>query len=170
MESQLILFLQRTLSSDTGRALIGFCARWLIYFYIPFAIVARQSKDMRHAVYEASWTAALAFSMSTIVAAVVARARPYLAIPGVEAIVPPNIQAGSFPSSHTAVAIGIAMALAFANVPIGVAAFIMALLVAFGRIAAGMHFPTDIIGGVAVGALAFIIVRIVHAGLERLGA
>lgn len=168
MEASIILALQRALSSDVGEMLVGFCARWVIYLYIPFALIARFSKDMRHAVYEACWTAALAFATSAILATMIGRVRPYLAIPGVRAIVPPNIQAGSFPSSHTAVAIGIATALAFANVPIGVAAFLMALLVAFGRIAAGMHYPTDILGGIVVGIAAFIIVRLCHAGLAQI--
>jgi undecaprenyl-diphosphatase len=168
MESSIILAIQKSLSSDVGRALIGFCARWVIYLYVPFIFVARISKGMRHAVVEAAWTAALAFAVSTTLASLIGRVRPYLAVAGVQAIVPPNIQAGSFPSSHTAVAIGIATALSFYNVPLGVAAFLMAMTVAFGRVAAGMHYPTDVLGGAVVGVLAFIIVRIGHAAVAKL--
>jgi len=167
-EGQVIIAIQRLLGSPTGEALIGFCARWMIYLYIPFTLVARQSRDMRHAVYEASWTAILAFSLSTVLASLVGRVRPFLAEVGVHALVPPNAQAGSFPSSHTAIAIGVATALAYHNVPLGVAAFLMAILVAFGRVAAAMHYPTDVIGGALVGILSFMIVRAIHHGLERL--
>ena len=122
---------------------------------------------MKHAVYEAAWSAILAFAMSTLAAGFIGRVRPYLAVQGVEALVSPNLQAGSFPSSHTAIAFGAAAALAFADTRVGVAAFIMAIFVALGRIAAGMHYPTDVIGGALVGLLAFGIVRIIHHGLVR---
>ena len=168
MESHIILTLQRLFGSDTGRMLVGFCARWAIYGLIPFALIARQSRVMRHAVSEAMWTALLALTLSTLLATLIGRVRPYLAIAGAQAFVPPNIQAGSFPSSHTAVAIGVASALAFTNVPVGVAAFLIALLVAFGRIAAGMHYPTDVLGGAIIGVLAFTIVRLTHAALARI--
>jgi undecaprenyl-diphosphatase len=168
MESSIILAIQRALSSDIGHAFVGFCARWVIYLYIPFALFARQYKYMRHAVYEAAWTAGVAFATSVILATLLGRVRPYLAIAGVEAIVPPNLQAGSFPSSHTAVAVGVAVAFTYANVPFGIAEIVMAALVAFGRVAAGMHFPSDVLGGALVGVLAFVIVRICHAGLAHL--
>lgn len=168
MEPRIILAIQHALASDVGRALIGFSARWLIYLYIPFTLAARASRVMRHAVYEASWAAAIALALSTLIANLVDRARPYVAVPGVEAIVPPNIQAGSFPSSHTAVAFAIASALAFQHLPLGIAAFVMAFLIAFGRVAAGMHYPTDVLGGAVVGIVAFGIVRLVHAGLARI--
>lgn len=167
MESSFILFLQRTLSSGTAQALVAFCARWVIYLLIPFVLAARQTRALRHGVTEAAWTAGLAFAISTLLATIIDRVRPYLAIPGVEAIVPPNIQAGSFPSSHSAVAVGVATALAFYNVPLGVAAFLIAILVMFGRVAAGMHYPTDVLGGAVVGVLAFVIVRLIHHALAR---
>lgn len=169
MESSIILAIQRAFSSPIGRALVGFAARWVIYFFIPFIFVARFSKDLRQAVYEAAWTALLAFSLSAVFATLIGRVRPYLAVPGVEAIVPPNIQAGSFPSSHTAVAFGIATALAFYNLPLGIAAYLMAFLVAFGRVAAGMHYPSDVLAGMVVGVLAFFIIRFIHVGIAKLG-
>lgn len=168
LEGPLVLAVQQYLASPLGRTITVVFARWLIYCFIPFALLARRTPLLRHAVYEASWTAILAFSMSTAIAAMIGRVRPYLSVIGVEALVPPNMQAGSFPSSHTAIAIGVATALAFANVPIGIVAFSMAFLVMFGRVAAGMHFPTDIIGGTLVGLFSFLIVRLVHYGLARL--
>ncbi len=169
MESSLILSLQKMLSSDIARNIVGFCARWAIYCFIPFIVVARSSKLMRHAVLEAGWTALLAFTISTGLAALVGRVRPYLAIAGVEAIVPPNMQAGSFPSSHTAIAVGVAVALTFADARIGAAAIVLAVLVAFGRVASGMHFPTDVLGGAVIGVVAFILVRVIHQTLKGTG-
>lgn len=168
MESDIILQLQKQFASPTARSFIIFVARWLIYFYPAFILLARLNRAMKLAVYEAMWTALLAFTMSAFIASLVDRIRPYLAVKGVIALVPPNIQAGSFPSSHTAVAAGIAIAIASAHPWGGVIAILMALLIAFGRVAAGMHFPTDIIGGAVVGVIAFLIVRAVSNGLGKI--
>lgn len=166
-EAEIIIKIQQSLSSQGGRVLIGFTARWLIYLFIPFTLLIRKSAQFRDAVYGAAWTALLALTLSTALAAIVGRVRPYLESKGIEAMVPPNLQAGSFPSSHTAVAVGVAIALSYANIPTGVAAFLIALLVAFGRVAAGMHYITDVVGGAAVGVLAFLIVRLVQDGLGK---
>jgi undecaprenyl-diphosphatase len=168
MEANIILSIQRALSSSLAVSTVIFCARWLVYLFIPFALLERRSPAMKHAVYEAAWTALLAFSISTLLASLFGRIRPFLANVGVHALVPPNLQAGSFPSSHTAIAIGVATALAFADTRVGVVAFIMAFLIAFGRVAAGMHYPSDVLGGAIVGVLSFTIVRAVHYGLGRL--
>jgi len=168
MEASFILALQKWLAGDAGRTVIGFCARWTIYLYLPFLLAARVSKDLKHAVIEALWAAAVAFTVSVSLATLIGRVRPYLAIKGVEAIVPPNIQAGSLPSSHTAVAFAIASAIAFKDIPLGIAAFILAFLVAFGRVAAGMHYPTDVLAGAGVGIAAFFIVRFGHVALQSI--
>ena len=164
-EIDLIVRLQHSLSGPAGRAFIGFVARWLIFLYIPFAGFIRLSTAARQAVYGAGWTALVALSMSTVLAQLLGRVRPYLASPHIQAIVPPNIQDGSFPSSHTAVAVGIALALSQINMPVGVSVGIMAALVAFGRVASGMHFPSDVLGGAAVGVLAYVLVKAVQEGL-----
>lgn len=169
MDSSLVLALQRLFSTDIGRNLVGFCARWAIYLFIPFVVLVRSSKLLRHAVLEAGWTALLALTLSTGLAALVGRMRPYLAVAGVQALVPPNIQAGSFPSSHTAVAVGVAVALTFADARLGAVAIALAVLVAFGRVASGMHFPTDVLGGAVIGIIAFILVRAIHQALKGVG-
>lgn len=167
MEASLILTLQSMLDSTLGGAIAVFLARWLIYLFIPFALLARQTKKLKHAVYEASWAAALAFTISVMLSEFIGRTRPYLATPEVQALVRTSLKAGAFPSAHAAIAFGIAAAIAFADRRWGVAAFIMAILVALGRVAAGVHYPSDVIGGALVGLLAFVIVRVIHRRLAK---
>ncbi len=167
IESDIILRIQHALSSPAGRSFAGFCARWIIYLLIPYVLISRKLIGWR-GVGIVAWTALVAFALSTGLAALVGRVRPYLAGVGIQAIVPPNIQTGSFPSSHTAVAVGVATALMALHVPMGVVAVIAAILIAFGRIAAGMHYPSDVLGGIAIGLLAYAIVRAVQYGLQNL--
>jgi undecaprenyl-diphosphatase len=167
MEADLIIKLQQSLSSPVWRTLICFAARWLIFLFIPFAFLAKKSARFRDAVYAAAWSALLALAMSTLIAQIIGRARPFMAVSGIEAVVPLNAQEGSFPSSHTAAAVGIAMALSCMNVPVRVTVIFMAVLIALGRVAAGMHYPTDVLGGAAVGVIAFVIVRSAQEGMRK---
>ncbi|MBR3742811.1 MAG: phosphatase PAP2 family protein [Clostridia bacterium] len=57
----------------------------------------------------------------------------------------------SFPSTHSAWAFGAATALFMRHKKLGVAAFIAAALIAFSRLYLFLHFPTDVLAGIALG-------------------
>lgn len=59
-----------------------------------------------------------------------------------------------FPSEHTILSFTIAAVLYFYRPKMGYLAFGLAALVAFGRMAAHVHSPIDIIGGIAIGLVA----------------
>ena len=59
----------------------------------------------------------------------------------------------SFPSGHTMNGVTAAMILLFHDRRIGIPAAILALAIAFSRMYNYCHFPTDIIGGIAIGIL-----------------
>lgn len=83
----------------------------------------------------------------------VARVRPYVAIKGLEPIthLPSDY---SFPSGHTGIAFALASVIFF-KCPrkIGVPALLLAALIGFTRLYLGVHYPTDVIAGAAVGML-----------------
>jgi undecaprenyl-diphosphatase len=43
----------------------------------------------------------------------------------------------------------------------GIALIIMATLISIGRVMVGVHYPTDVLGGAVLGALAALIVHLV---------
>jgi undecaprenyl-diphosphatase len=59
----------------------------------------------------------------------------------------------SFPSGHTMVGFAAATAIFYFHKSIGTAAFILASLIAFSRMYLFVHYPTDILGGIAFGIL-----------------
>ena len=83
-------------------------------------------------------------------------ARPFVSLRSVGAynyLLKASERFKSFPSGHTTMAFAIAMVLFLRNKKIGANAFIAAFFVGLGRILLGLHWPLDILGGIAIGLL-----------------
>ena len=80
-----------------------------------------------------------------------ARIRPYELIPGLQCIVP-LAKDYSFPSGHATNSLACAWVL-FRKTPkkYGVPALILAILISLSRLYVGIHYPTDVLGGVVIG-------------------
>ena len=82
------------------------------------------------------------------------RARPYEAHPhGVIPLITPSHDP-SFPSDHATAAFAIAFGILFVARRAGVLFLIWAALIAFSRVLVGVHYPTDVLAGLAVGLVA----------------
>ena len=83
----------------------------------------------------------------------IARTRPYVTL---ESIIPLGHLPGdhSFPSGHSAGSFAAAWALyRSAKKKFGVPALILAGLIALSRLYVGVHYPTDVLGGVVIGII-----------------
>jgi undecaprenyl-diphosphatase len=113
----------------------------------------------------------LAWSAARVVKAVVERGRP--ADEGLTVIVRGTVQSGhGFVSGHSAVAFALATVIAphllgrWRLVP-----FVLATVVALGRVYVGAHLPLDVIGGAALGVAVGEVVRAVETAVRvRLAA
>lgn len=83
----------------------------------------------------------------------IARPRPYTMVEGLSILInePSDF---SFPSGHTCSSVAAALTLLrVSNKKWGIAACILAVLIAFSRLYIGVHFPSDVLIGAVIGAL-----------------
>jgi undecaprenyl-diphosphatase len=94
---------------------------------------------------------ALALGMNVILNIIAPRPRPYLTLPATVLVIPPHDP--SFPSDHAAIASAVSTNLLLCGEPEwGALALLVAFIIGAARVAVGVHYPSDIIGGVMVGA------------------
>jgi len=83
----------------------------------------------------------------------VAERRPYLSLPHVEVLLT-RTTGYSFPSGHATVAGAVIVGLLLARRPVASGlAIVLGLLLGFGRVYTGMHYPFDVVGGLFVGGV-----------------
>ncbi|HEV7664372.1 MAG TPA: phosphatase PAP2 family protein, partial [Chloroflexota bacterium] len=94
----------------------------------------------------------LIYGLSDLLGRVAPRQRPFVSLADVEALVAHSTER-SFPSRH--VASGLAMgSIARGGQPgLGVLMTLVAGLLGAARVAAGLHYPSDVLAGLTLGAL-----------------
>jgi undecaprenyl-diphosphatase len=107
----------------------------------------------RRAARRALTAAAVAMPIGHLVSLVVHRRRPVVADMPARLALPEHPDSSSFPSKHavTAAAFGTATALEDRGAAIFVTPLV--LLVAYSRLRTRVHWPTDVLGGLLIGAL-----------------
>jgi glycosyltransferase 2 family protein len=98
--------------------------------------------------------ASLGWGLVYVGKAVANRARPYHAM--ADAVLRQQPAHGtSFPSSHTAIALAVAIALVpFLPRPVAAVGIAYAVGVGWSRVYLGVHYPLDVLGGAGIGAVA----------------
>lgn len=82
--------------------------------------------------------------------------RPFVAMTEVVPLFPQDPD-GAFPSGHATFFSALAMMMWFYHKSIAVGLVVIAIVIGFGRVISGVHFPIDILGGYILGTLISII-------------
>jgi len=167
-EVQVIETVQRIfLASTAGEwAAIALARAW-IFLYAPLVawLWISGTKRERHAASEVMWSVLWALLLGEFLSLIVLRVRPFLDVPEIIALIPPPLTS-SFPSLHTAASTAVTLTMFSVNRIAGWAGVIVLIGVALGRIAAGAHYPSDILGGLLIGFLGYALVRWGHRAVR----
>ena len=124
------------------------------YVWIAIAIVLLFVKNFRKVglMVGASLLGSLVFN-NMIVKNIVARPRPYRMIETLTILIPEPGEY-SFPSGHTSssFAAGVVLYLMLPK-KYGIPAMVLAFLIGISRLYVGVHYPTDVLGGMVMGTL-----------------
>ena len=145
------------------KAVVFVVAKYLIFFY--FAIlgylfwIKNGSPEEKHKAKRATiftlLALAWAFLIDQVINLVFVRVRPFIAYKDYVKQLSVTVDASSFPSSHSIFVFAIATSLYLAGYkPLGIVLFILAIFIGFARVAAGVHYPSDILAGAFFGILA----------------
>ncbi len=108
---------------------------------------------VRRTAVAAGLSAGLGLLIGKIITEFWDRARPFVAHPGQIHLFAPHPADASFPSDHATASIAIATAILLRRrTGWGTITLVSAAILCFGRVALGYHYPTDVIGGAAIGA------------------
>lgn len=131
----------------------------LLFLLFVLALIAFARRDrfmpLRRAAVAAGLSAGLGLLVGKIITEFYDRARPFVAHPGAVHLFATHGRDASFPSDHATASMAIAVALLLRRrFRLGTLALVCAMILDFARVAVGFHYPTDVLGGAALGALA----------------
>lgn len=112
-----------------------------------------RSIEGRRGAVAAAFATALALAVAHFVSTAVDRARPFVDHPHVHLLISHGKDAG-FPSDHATGSFAIGVALLLRHRPAGIVALVLGVAIAVARVVVGAHYPTDVLGGAAIGTAA----------------
>jgi undecaprenyl-diphosphatase len=123
------------------------------------ALFLSGSARLRRAAVAAGLTAGVALGLAHFLASAVNRNRPFVDHPLAHNFLAHANDPG-FPSDHATGAFAIAFALVLRDRKIGIVALLLALVLSFGRVALGVHYPSDVFAGAVLGLAAALVLWI----------
>jgi undecaprenyl-diphosphatase len=112
----------------------------------------RARHPARRIAVAAAASAAVALALGALLSHLVDRSRPFVADPGGVHLFGRHAADAGFPSDHATASFAIATAILLRSRRGGLVALALATLLSVTRVALGVHYPTDVLAGAALGA------------------
>lgn len=146
-------------SSSAARVIVYGVAELLIFLFpLTLYLLWRMPETRgrhhaaRKAVIIALMASIMAIAFKTAISVVYLRPRPFVSHPDL-LYFHFGIDPQSFPSGHAMVAFAIAVSLYLSGFrKLGGWLLVFAFLISIGRVFAGVHYPTDVLGGAIIGS------------------
>lgn len=113
--------------------------------------------DWRRACLAAVLSAGLGLAVGKVISELVDRARPFVADPHGVHLFASHAADPGFPSDHATAAFAIAVAIVLRKRAWGIFALVAATVLSIGRVALGVHYPSDVLAGAALGSAAALV-------------
>ena len=137
------------LRSRTARVVVGGLARWLAWVEVAL-MLGLAARGRRQSAARMLGAVSLVYIATEALGRLWPRARPFTAVSGVRALVP-HSQGRSFPSRHLAAGLAMAAIAASTHPQLGGVMTMVAWVLGLSRVAAGLHYPTDLAVGLLLG-------------------
>jgi undecaprenyl-diphosphatase len=167
LDQKIVLSLNSFFAEHCPKIIDKIFAEYLIYL-LPIILIVLwfYSEKTKKVAMRATFSVILAWPViAGIIGRLVNRPRPFN-LSGVQELIfhRPDY---SFPSDHAAALFAVAFSFWFSGYKkLGWAIFAMAIVVSFFRVATAIHYPTDILGGLAVGLLAAYLINLLNKPLD----
>ena len=160
MDLKILFFLNNLVGKyGLSELVVLFFAEYLGYLLFIAFLIFVAVKVIQEKSYKIFWGKVVAVSLIAAIASrflvteiirfLYFRERPLNVFSDITGLIEKN--SASFPSGHAAFMFAFAAALYFFNKKWGVVFFIAGAVTGVARIMAGIHYPTDILGGLGVG-------------------
>lgn len=139
------------------------------------AVRGRRQVDLRRAAVAAGATTALALVAGLVISHLVDRSRPFVADPTGVHLFAKHVADAGFPSDHATASFAIATAVFLRDRRLGSIVLVFAAVLAVGRVAMGVHYPSDVLAGAILGVTCGLLLwtgparRLIDKAADRLG-
>ena len=157
------------------KSLTVFAAKELVYLVIalsliwlavntyraitPFSVIAFLQRGVVDGLIILAIPVGIATLISEGISQIYFRPRPFVALTDIHLLTPHSAD-GGMPSHHTVFMIALAAAIYIRHRLVGLALGILTLICGIARIASGIHFPTDVIAGLAIGIGSVVLINL----------
>lgn len=162
MDEAIFQFFHNLVGQSSILDLLGiFLAKYLTYFLVLASLLFfLKEKDLKKRIFIFAFTVLTVIIARGIFTELIRffynRPRPFLAL-NFEPLIPES--GAGFPSGHASFLFGLVFPIFYFNRKFGAWFLVSSLLVGLGRVFVGVHYPGDILGGIFVALIAYLIVQ-----------